>query len=326
MNSNGTRVDLRCDSSREIGIGHRARCYVLAQELIIRGVAVDFVGSIGDVPLPNKLAGKVGIKRESEINWKDYSIVVLNSDTLIPQYVCFVKSLGHKIALVVDDATPALQADLYIEPYVNLLCSPPTGYEQTLLLRSPNYVLIRKEILQVKNEKPSTPISDEAKVLVLLGGSGVSPFQMEVLSGLDSFKIPLRVTLVSTLLVKDLAPFVHIKIEICPSRPDLENLLNSVDLVISAAGLTSWEVLSTCTPLAVIAVVANQEPNYASMVETNCPASLGRVHQGEAFDLGQMHKFVLSNLNNERTTEQTSKLVDGERARRVADALDGLIK
>jgi len=324
VSASQTRVALRCDSSAEIGTGHFSRCYALAQELVSRGVATDFVGNIGNVPILDKLSEEVRIIPEPESNLEDYSIVVLDSYSLTPEYALQLRSLGPKIALIADDATQELPADLYIEPCVNLLWRPPAGYEHVQRLKGPKFVLIRNEILQVNTGKPNPPMKGEARVLVLLGGSGLSPFQTPLVAAMDSLKVPLRVTLVSALSNEDSAPFHHIKIDISAPRSDLENLLKSADLVISAAGVTSWEVLSTGKPLGIIAVVDNQEPNYSFMTETGIAVPLGRMYQGEPINLNQLQNFIVRDSENQHLERQTSKIVDGKGASRVVDAIVGL--
>ncbi len=242
------RVAFRCDSSTEIGTGHVTRCYALAQELLKRGVAVDFVGSMGDVPILKNLSEKIGIRAEADAEWADYSVVVLDSYRLEPDYSLGIKSFGPKIAVIADGTTPALLGDLYIEPNPNLLWNPPPGSEHANRMMGPKFALIRSEILQIRAAKADRPIGREVKVLVLLGGMGLSLHQLPLLAALDSLHAPLRVTIVSGLIELDKAIFNHIEIDTSAPRPDLEILLKSVDLVISAAGVTSWEVLTTGKP------------------------------------------------------------------------------
>ena len=326
MNTSQPRVALRCDSSVEIGTGHVTRCYALAQELVSRGVATDFVGSIANVPILDKLPNQVRIKPESETDWEEYSVAVLDSYNLEPEYALRIKSFGPKIAVIADDATPALPGDLYIEPSVNLLWKPPAGYEHVERLKGPEFALIRSELRQSTNDISNPPIADETRVLVLLGGSGLSPYQLPLLAALDSLCVPLRVTLVTALPDIGQERLDHIKMDISAPRHDLENLLRSTDLVISAAGVSSWEVLSTGKPLGIIAVVDNQEPNYSYMSETAIAEPLGRVYRNEPIDLNQLQSFLAHNFSNESMAVRASKMVDGKGASRVVDAIVRLTK
>jgi spore coat polysaccharide biosynthesis predicted glycosyltransferase SpsG len=294
--------------------------------LVSRGVLTDFVGSIENVPVLTKISSEVRIKAESDVDWEMYSVVVLDSYNLEPEYALQIKSFGPQIVVIADDATPPLPADLYIEPGVNLWWQPPLGHEHIRRLRGPKFALIRNELWAKHNCESFSRIEDQTRVLVLLGGSGMSPYLLPLLTVLDSLSLPLIVTAVSALPRIRQERFHHIDLTTSAPRHDLENLLDVADVVISAAGVTSWEVLSSGKPLGIIAVVDNQEPNYVFMSEAAIAAPLGRVYLNETIDPDRLRKLLEAGPPIESMAAHASELVDGKGASRVVDAIVRLTK
>lgn len=324
MSISPPRVALRCDSSAYIGTGHVTRCYALAQELVTRGVSIDFVGAVEHVPILTKISNEVRIKPELEIDWSEYSVVVLDSYALEPEYALHIKSFGPQVVVIADDATPPLPADLYIEPGVNLWWQPPLGHEHIRRLKGPEFALIRNELWAQHNIESSPQIEAQLRVLVLLGGSGMSPYLLPLLTALDSLSLSLCVTAVSALPEISQERFHHIQVKTSAPRHDLEILLDATDVVISAAGVTSWEVLSSGKPLGIIGVADNQEPNYVFMCEAAIAVPLGRMYLNESVDLDRLRKLLDGGSCIESMAAHACELVDGKGASRVVDAIMNL--
>ena len=118
-----------------------------------------------------------------------------------------------------------------------------------------------------------------------------------------------------------LQPGTGQRLEIIPPTDDLPKLLTNADLVLSASGTSTWELLCLGRPAALVWVVDNQIQGYHRTTARGLAAGLGHLP-----DLGPPAADTLRHLLTDPTARTTLaargwSAVDGHGCARVTDAL-----
>jgi spore coat polysaccharide biosynthesis predicted glycosyltransferase SpsG len=106
--------------------------------------------------------------------------------------------------------------------------------------------------------------------------------------------------------------------------PDFISVLAAADLVVSAGGTTVYELMALGRPSAICTVAANQERNYAHLVEAGLAVGLGPVaglHADPASAAAQLAGLLHDGDRLAQIASAGFGMVDGRGRRRVADRL-----
>lgn len=347
-------VAIRCDADPVNGTGHVTRCLALAEELRRRGHQVTWVSRITGVPWlaeqfdaghwariepPGDESLLPGLVTDLDPDW-----VVIDSYRLYPGSIGAVAA-SRRVLAIVDDATPAYPASLYVSPAVNPRWQAPPGTPnhpaapEVDVLGGPEYVLIRSEL---RNLRPVDPAdrwawvdrADDGRLVAITGGAdsaGLGP----ILAGLaESHALPAPLTLFSA--HPDLARRRDVggggwgagdapSLEVRPPGPEALALASEARLVITPAGVTSWELLCLGVPAGLIAVAENQRPNYEAMTGRGWGAGLGSIEQCRR-DPGGLADRIRSVWSDPAACRDRARAawtaVDGRGVERVADLLE----
>ena len=340
----GTVIVLRCDAGPRTGTGHVVRCVAIAEELAARGAVPVFLGTLGGVPF---VEAQVRDRGFAHVELDDPSVegvaaavqtlgaraAVLDSYTLPLGLGEALQAAGVAVLAVVDDETRGIVADVYVEQNYgseSLDLAVPAGAR---LMAGVENALLRDVVRLRRPASPRGATAEVPRVVAFFGGTdafGASPrlvaalaatgrpFAAQVVAVGDEVRASLRaVELGDGQTVELLDPVA-----------DLPALLVDADLVVSAAGTSTWELLCLGVPSALVAVVDNQEASFARLSASGLVAPLGLL-SAVAADPSQAVALLRNLLSDAEARSELGArawaAVDGDGRVRVVDALEAAI-
>jgi spore coat polysaccharide biosynthesis predicted glycosyltransferase SpsG len=340
----GSVVALRCDAGALTGTGHVVRCVALAEELAGRGAMPVFLGTLGGVPFVEaqvrdrgfdhvelgdaSVAGVAAAVREL-----DARAVVLDSYTLPAGLGEALRAAGAAVLAVVDDDTRGIDADVYVEQNYGsealALEIPPDA----VLLAGVRNALLRDVVRRRRPPEPRPPSAGTPHVVAFFGGTDAfgaaptlvaamaatgRPFDAQVVAAGEDARAALRAV--------QLDPGQTL--ELLDPVADLPALLVDADLVVSAAGTSTWELLCLGVPAALVAVVDNQEASFARLRASGLVAPLGllsAIAADPAAAVAQLGELLAQPEARSALGARAWAAVDGDGRVRVVDALDAVL-
>lgn len=319
------RVVFRADATPTEGTGHIMRCWALAETLVERGIEVVWLGQVEVQWLRRQLLRMEWVLADLDASVNQVrqtldlfpDIVVVDSYLLEQSYREDLIDRGVSVVAIVDDSHPEVgPGSLFVNPGV---ASRRLAKPGVPMLEGPEYVLIRREIRRLKTLRyRAQKEGRESRDLIFL------------LGGADSGGL-------GTLLDKTrFSPPLNMRCFAGPRRRGsgtsgavtwleagtllLEQAALSA-LVVTPAGVASWEMLHIGVPVALINAFDNQAGNYAWMTHAGLAWPLGTFDElgdpvrltsavGEAWAALTSGKFV-----------GADGVIDGRGAARVADAI-----
>lgn len=283
---------MRCDAGVSTGVGHLIRCVALAEEFVAQGAQAEFFGSVEGVPWamrqldlrrlalypgPTTPIGLVEAARRHRLD-----AMVLDSYELDPEGAGTLRAAGVVTVAIIDGDSRGQAADIYLDQ--NLGAGTPA--DPTLpgrTLAGTSYALLRSAILAARPAAPPPPVPVERpRVLAFFGGTdafGAAPVLTRLLLSTGQ---PVDLTVVVSrpavgAELSAVAPGPDQSVRLVPPTDDLPSLVRTADLVISAAGTSTWELCCLGAPTALVCVVDNQREAYARVVAHGLAAGLGRL-------------------------------------------------
>lgn len=315
------RVLFRADATREIGAGHVMRCWALAEELAARGASVSWQGTI-DVPWVRaaldghgwNVVAPLGSSMDQALGL-DADAVIVDSYTLDEAYRQTLLNTGTPVVAIVDDSyTTAGPASLWVNP------GAPSSLQvddAASFLNGPDYVLIRRAVRDLRRLRQEADSSQSrgAGITFLLGGTdfaGLAPL-IDSMSGLSER--------VGGVFAGPGLQQADSRVEWLSGGPGLLRRACQSRLVVSAAGVSSWEMAHIGVPLALLQVTDNQAGNYAWMTTMGWARPLGRIEpwlrQPAEFERALMDALTASDAEARTGLSR----IDGLGASRVVDAV-----
>lgn len=300
------------------------RCWALAEEFSDSGAEVTWRGDVDIAWVREKLLtsgwhvellGRGGPVTQPTA---DSDIVVI--DSYAPNWADR-KSLmekGIRVVAIVDDSHEALgPADVWVNPGVAL--DREDALDGTYL-NGLHYLLIRSEVREMKRLRQSVRGRRKLrpKVVILLGGSdamNLGPLFEESMTQLTKyFDI-----LVGPGRQDDGSHRVAL-----PAGARLLMHAATADLVISPAGLSSWELAYLGVPMGLVQIAENQKGNYEWLTSNGFALPLGTLSASPLWhNPFQVIEQSLSQI--EGRTYFRSSPIDGRGARRVTDAIISML-
>ncbi|MEU1756905.1 spore coat protein [Micromonospora matsumotoense] len=363
---NPPRIGLRCDAGPRTGVGHLVRCLALGEELLARGTRVELFGTVHRVgwaaaqlaargipvhPGPDTPAGLVEAAHRHALD-----ALVLDSYELDPAGAGALRATGVVTLAIVDGDTRGQDADLYLDQNfgADTADAHPADRASTVgapderapddgapgdgrMLAGVRYALLRDAVTAARPAAPppASP-TDRPRVLAFFGGTdavGAAPVLTRVLLGTGH---PMEVTVVVgrpeieaelTQVATGRGQSLHL---VAPTDA-LPTLIGAADLVVSAAGTSTWELCCLGAPAALVCVVDNQRDSYRRVVAHRLAAGLGElpdlVAPGLAgrtarADAGRTLRALLASPQRRAALAARAwATVDGRGRARVADAL-----
>ena len=332
---------IRTEITKDQGWGHAVRCLALAQAWQQKRGSVIFAVSHADKQFEERLKtndieihtlgtsigtiddarATVAFARGHHIQW-----VVVDGYQFNSKYQYLLKRYGMKI-LWVDDyghASPYC-ADLVLNQNISAnkkMYALKDNYVDLLLGTS--YALLRKDFtkrsqIQINQKLGAT------RLLVTLGGCDPHQQTLKVLAALSDKRLKrLEVIVVigsndelfteATRLKQNIAHEIQVKTNV----PDMSDLIQWADIVISSGGSTCWEIACLGTPNIVIVVAENQIPIANGLSKIGAILNLGWHQSLATKNISDAIVTVHEDADLRRTmSHQGQKLVDGRGASRV---------
>jgi spore coat polysaccharide biosynthesis predicted glycosyltransferase SpsG len=335
------RVGIRCDARPETGVGHLIRCVALAEEFRARGVDVTFLGEVSDelpwagrqlvtrnlplVPAPAtaddlaKAARRLGLQA-----------LVTDSYELMSDYPAVCRAAGLVVAALVDGDLRGQVADIYVDQNLDAELYRPALPPGAVRLAGLRYVLLRDSVRRLRPAQPRKPRREPPRVLCFFGGTDAFDAAPVLSALLIATGVPFEATVVAArphqraaLAGLDAVPGQTLHV-IGPSD-DLPELIAEADLVISASGTSTWELLCLAASAALIWVVDNQELGFQRVVARGLAAGLGRLQDltagGAGAAVAVLRGLLAEPERRERLAERAWAAVDARGRERVVDEL-----
>ncbi len=290
----------------------------LAERCRLEGIAVEVLdgkpGGRDDAPRTAAAAKAVGA------DW-----AVVDGYHLDPAYHQVIRDRGIKL-LVVDD-TAHLEhygADLVLNQNLHADEGMYSGLiSDARLLLGPHYVLLRSEFTRWADWKREFP-ARASRLLLSLGGGVWSDLASRVLAGLEPvMREGLEVvvcggsaTLASQL--QSAAPDVTSRLSFAADVDDVPQMMADVDLALSAAGTTCWELALLQVPGLVFALADNQRPVAAALASAGAAINLGWLDEVTPETISRQTGDLIRDVDTRREMAGRARdLVDGRGAGRV---------
>lgn len=336
-------VVVRADATALSGVGHAMRCLALAEEFVESGDKIHWIGDLTSQPwLAERVSGiatsisePVGSQSEqaNQVLEIGPGLTIVDSYELGEEFCTPVQQRGTALMAIIDSGSRLAPADMYVAPSVDSLSPDIIG--DTPILAGPQYVLIRNELRRIKKEGGRSRQRDEAvsrprQVAVLLGGTDVAGLAPRIVESLISLEVPVSIDAAPRPMRPPLPPQPSGESGLSTVTwwspgEDIYSRIVEADLVISAAGVSSWEFLYLESPLALVQVVDNQASNYKWMTSKGLALGIGESTslQDPRALRNALRDLLASDLQAARPRES---IVDGLGAQRVVYAAHQLMK
>ncbi|MFC5923465.1 PseG/SpsG family protein [Micromonospora vulcania] len=337
------RVGLRCDAGPRRGVGHLVRCLALAEEFLARGAHVAVFGTVErlgwataelaarGIPLhpgPESPADLVDAAHRHELD-----VLVLDSYELDPAGAGALRAAGVLTLAVIDGDSRGQDADLYLDQNFGAQTPALPGR----LLAGSTYALLRDSVVTARpaTPRPATAVS-RPRVLAFFGGTdavGAAPVLTRVLLATGH---PMDLTVVVgrpeiEAELDEITPGRGQLVRPVPPTGELPKLITEADLVVSAAGTSTWELCCLGAPAALVCVVDNQRESYARVVRHGLAVGLGELPEltgtgvagraARATAARTLHGLLSSPERRAALSARAWSTVDGQGRARVVDAV-----
>jgi len=327
------------DADLCIGTGHLMRCLALAQEIKQRGYTVSFVTCCNSEKLCRRIKNegfhihflsKLGNLKETMefLKAEKPDWVILDGYHFSTDYQKRVKDLGYKL-LVIDDYAHLgyYYSDIILNQNYGAEKLPYSTETYTKLLLGTKYVLLRKEFLTCIHRRREFPEVGK-NIVITMGGGDTENNTLTIIEALNRIKQPLHIKIVLGAnnphydSIKNEAGKGTHTAEILTSVDNMASIMSWADIVISAGGITVWELAFMGLPSVLCIVAENQERTVKTLAEDGfflSPVWLRRTSLHEIKEM--IEKLILDKNLRKILSEKALMLVDGKGAERVFNAL-----
>ncbi|TNB79524.1 UDP-2,4-diacetamido-2,4,6-trideoxy-beta-L-altropyranose hydrolase [Pseudomonas sp. Fig-3] len=188
------------------------------------------------------------------------------------------------------------------------------------LMVGPQYALLRPEFARLREQSLERRHSPELQhILITMGGVDQANATRVTLEALKTCPLPAncRISVVMGLKAPNLADVADAatnmpwSTEVLVNVTDMGERMVSADLVIGAAGATSWERCCLGVPTIMVVLADNQKSGAAALLSSGCVELIEQVR-----DIPKKLPAAIRALANERALTELS-----ENARRICDGL-----
>lgn len=326
-------VGIRCDAGAQRGVGHLVRCVALAEELVERGVTVKFLTDLGGLPWAEQQLTRRGLPWHpapydpvglvAACERLELDALVIDSYTLPPAHSVAVRRTGRTVLAIVDGDFRGQTADIYVDQ--NLDAAIDT--DDAVGLAGLDYALLRSSVRQLRPlNAPVHQTSRTPRVVAFFGGTDAYRAAPQIAGLLTATGVAFDATVVAAddslgrdLLAVPPGPGQHF--EIISPTDDLPKLLAGADLVVSASGTSTWELLCLGLASALVWVVDNQILGYERTIAHGYAAGLGQLGHFTDRSIDVLRELLTLPGSRAALATRAWSAVDGRGVERVADAL-----
>ena len=306
-------MGLLADASPSIGVGHVTRVLAVGEELTARRHDVSFLGDCSDSSwVGTEVADLICQSRElTAFDW-----IVTDSYDADRLAQATTRWKTKKTLAIVDDHSPSTYSDVYVSPGPTFGWQPPPKGSSSHLLSGLEYLLIRKKIRDCLGSEGS----ERNHVLITAGGtasaSTLAPIEVALRSGGWKGRV--------IALTMDGHPWPGMDplTEVRKIGPDSLRYARGAQFVITAAGVTSWELVYLRVMLGVVCLSENQRTNYEWMAERGIAVPLGRIDSGDQICDPDRMERLMGTSSRSPLPQGPTPIVDGRGAQRVVAAME----
>ncbi|UQU68758.1 spore coat protein [Couchioplanes caeruleus] len=320
------------------------RCVALAEELTARGIGVHFLSDLGGLewaerqltsrglpwyPAPYDAVGLVAAADRLGLD-----AVVVDSYVLPPAHSAALRASGRAVLAIVDGDVRGQEADVYVDQNLDAELLTPDLPPGAVRLAGLGCALLRRAVRDLRPPAPPMPgPADKPRVVAFFGGTDAYRAAPVAARLLIATGVPFSATIVAAtddlraeLLASE--PADGQRLDIIAPTDELPRLLSTADLVISASGTSTWELLCLGRAAALVWVVDNQILGYDRTTARGLAAGLGhlpalREFPSEAID--RLRELLSSPGSRAELAARAWAAVDGQGCSRVAEALLGAV-
>ena len=282
------RIAVVCDVGPLVGAGHAMRCLALVAALRDEGTSVAWfspvtsLGWLGGAELGNDEVIAVtgtGSTERAVLDWCA-DLVLVDSYLRPDSFGRSIFAAHVPIVSINDPSTPRRPASLNLLPGFGL----DQGAGGGSILAGPRYVLIRREIRAARGPKPAIvdacTAEERLRVGVLMGGAGAAEVTWAIARALDQVDLDFAIQVnVPSPVDGNLPAVARHQVEIHRAGTSYWEVLRRCHIVVSAAGVSAWELACLGIPMGLLLVADNQSENYWGMTSRGWAIGLGTVAQ-----------------------------------------------
>lgn len=315
------RLWVRAEVSERIGLGHLMRSVAVAQAGRRRGIDVMFAiharEGLRSIPArfgfttrrllaPDDQTWLNAVTPDDAVLFDGYGFVASDHQA--------ARATGARVVQVDDFRTGRFLVDILVNPAGGL--SSQYDVPAGAVLLGPCFTLTREEFVLRRRHRSG----GKGTLVVALGGSDTTNSIGSVLDAVTEG--PFERVLV---VIGPGAPALsgrkwRVPVEIYRDPPDVAAIFDLADAAVTAAGTTTWELLTMGIPTALIRVTENQR----GVVQTACAADAA-IFAGDVYHLDDQLLRAVRNIADIATQGRLShaalELVDGRGSDRVISAL-----
>lgn len=357
--SAAARVVIRTDATATIGAGHAMRCLALAGALRRQGAKVLLYGDVGTAIAGRYAEAGTTVVEPTPGEQTDRTLArkrlagLLSSDGPAMAWAVFdgygFDADDHAAArradarvLVVDDYghLPWYGADIILNQNISADAVPYAASPDCVVLRGLKYVLLRQEFEARGGRAAACARGRGAEslpeVLVSMGGADPGNATLAILRALPGDLLrrirlhllvgphnPHRDSLLHWVQASGAHAVIHSAVR------DMPSLLAGMDMAVTAAGSTCWELMCMGLPFVTVVLAENQRDIAGRLdaegVARSAGALEGAAPEGATRAAALLGELLDDSAGAQGRAEMAMRLVDGRGALRVAGAmlLDG---
>jgi len=332
------RALLRFDASKDQGLGHLVRSMAIADAALAAGWDIEVCGDVQNavgaamiaerfLPVHPAPTGPGALAQLAASR----GAALVHVDSYQPQG-SLREALGEadiRLSSMEDGINGRRAADLVLDPSPASASSYRASDGSFRMLRGAEAIPLRELILALRTTQVPAPQSLDLNVLVVMGGTDARDLTKYLVEGwlaagsggqchvvgqqglVESWGLPESANVIAH------AP-----------GPEVPLLFPAMDLVITAAGTTIWELAYLGVPMAIAQVVENQRDNYEYAVSRSMAAGLGSFADGKPPRDDTI--AILRDLRESKAARVTlaataRRMVDGKGSRNIVGAWSALM-
>lgn len=311
----------------------------LHNQLLLNGHDVALLTGVDEAPLENKLNHSkwLGVRQRfdaletiSTIGERLWQWLIVDHYGIDEEWQSLLRPTVSKIMVIDDLSDRTHNCDLLLDQTYQQLPDKylPLVPKKCHLLLGTNFSLLRPEfkVLRAESIKRRKTWQFE-NLLITMGGADIHNATLVILKGLLNCKLPenLTITVVLGSNTQDIGSIavatsgLPCEVHVIQSTPNLASLMVKADLVIGAAGTTSWERCCLGVPSVMAVLAKNQELIANSLHDAGAAVNLGYITSADfTCDLKEkVDMFIKKPSLLEGYSNNAASIVDGRGVDRV---------
>jgi spore coat polysaccharide biosynthesis predicted glycosyltransferase SpsG/RimJ/RimL family protein N-acetyltransferase len=339
------RLLARADASRTTGFGHVVRTLAVLEQAQARGHDVLLVGDLPDGWVADLLRDLGVERRPAPASWDDLEAVAREwgADAVhvdhygAPAHLRDVVHRAGAVLVNVEDGTWGRRpADVVLDQTWGSERAERPDDGSGLLLRGGDHVLVRAVVRRARVRRAQRAArtasdADRLRCVVVMGGSDATGALRRVVSAVAQLPGTAGTSLLAVGAAPDDVPRLEalptdaVSVEACGPRPDLPDVMAAADVVVSAAGTTAGELCCIGTPMALVAVVDNQQQVLEAMTAAGVAVGLGSPEDLSASAAALAPLLSADPAERDRLSSAAVDAVDGTGAALLLAAVERLV-